>query len=760
MREILGAIAGCALALVAAYGLGRTALRIGGVTGSRARGELLVASTLCGLPLLSMLMFALATAQLLTRPLIALCSLACFALSFLPAKSKLEDGSVQEQQTPLVGWQRWAMLAPASGVLVFSVLYLLYALAPDLGPDSSYYHLLFIRRYLEHGGFLYITENFYAALSQGAELVYLIAYSVGPQSGAGLVHLSLLILASAVVYQLLRREVGNLMALCASWMLLAIPVLGKSAIYAYLEAAVLVSVLGVLWMLELWRKEGRTIWLVAAGLLTGYAYAVKYTAALIAILAVSYVIWESRSSLRKVLGNSLVLTLCAALVGMPWMIRNWIVYQNPFAPLFNRYFPNPYFMAETEEGWRNGLKTYGWFKSYWDLPGELLFDGSHLQGLIGLGFLAAPLAFLAVRSRLGRWALFGVALFLLPYPENVGTRFLTPSLAFAVVAMALASKGYPALVLVIAMVHGISSWPTVLRQYAKPEAWLLQNVPRWKQLSTNAGRAQYMEDNSTEYRMAKLLEEVAVKDGKVFTMSSLTEAYTSRRVCMSYTSAACMEAYETLRSPLLDGMRQKHLIRDSFAATDVMGVRLVVTASHESALWAFSEIQFLDKGERVQRSQDWRLRSSHYPWNLPLAFDNSPASIWFSQTPRTEGMFVEVLFDRSHRIDSIETRAAQTALFNDYRVEILKPSGQWVPVQSERTMNESDDPALGRAAMQALYRSGFRYIALYTGDYFFKELLREQQQIGIKIVGSNDTAVVFEIVAPVSDEDQLETERK
>ena len=57
-----------------------------------------------------------------------------------------------------------------------------------MSPDGSSYHLPFVARYLDAHGFERVTGNFYASLSQGIELLFMPAYSLGRHSAAAMVH--------------------------------------------------------------------------------------------------------------------------------------------------------------------------------------------------------------------------------------------------------------------------------------------------------------------------------------------------------------------------------------------------------------------------------------------------------------------------------------------------------------------------------------------------------------------------------------------
>src|SRR5438045_3328811 len=80
----------------------------------------------------------------------------------------------------------------------------------------------------------------------------------------------------------------------------------------------------------------------ASGLSSAFAYAIKFTGILVLPAAMAAVIAASRRT-----RPALMLAVGVALIA-PWMIRDTVMSGNPVAPLFNRWFPNPYFHTSME----------------------------------------------------------------------------------------------------------------------------------------------------------------------------------------------------------------------------------------------------------------------------------------------------------------------------------------------------------------------------------------------------------------------------
>ena len=104
-----------------------------------------------------------------------------------------------------------------------------------------------------------------------------------------------------------------------------------------------------------------------------------------------------------------------------------------------------------EEGYVKYLRTYDGVKPA-EIPLEVTLRGDRLQGVLGPVFLLTPIALLALRTPAGRQLLIVAAIFLLPYFNNIGTRFLMPSATFVALALGLVLEASPPLAAAVAIV--------------------------------------------------------------------------------------------------------------------------------------------------------------------------------------------------------------------------------------------------------------------------------------------------------------------
>ena len=168
---------------------------------------------------------------------------------------------------------------------------------------------------------------------------------------------------------------------------------------------------------------------LSRGASAGFCYGVKMTGIIAVPIAMAFFL------ARRQWRSAFVCATAAMLTSSPWLIRNVVETGNPFAPFFNRWFPNPYFYVLTEQTLTAALRSYG--IPFRERFSELL-AGHRLHGIIGPTFMIAPLALLALRRRSGAVLVALALIFSLPWWMNAGARFLMPALPFLTLAICAA----------------------------------------------------------------------------------------------------------------------------------------------------------------------------------------------------------------------------------------------------------------------------------------------------------------------------------
>ena len=318
---------------------------------------------------------------------------------------------------------------------------------------------------------------------------------------------------------------------------------------------------------------------------------------------------------------------------MKWRIR---------LPLANRLFPNPYVHVSFEEGWRAHLSNDD-LASRWQIPLQITVQGDHVEGFLGPLFLLAPLALLALRFREGRQLLLAAAIFGCTYFGNIGTRFLIPVVPFVSLALALAVLNIPWLLLTLVIAHGITCWPGVYDLYCAHDAFRIDNVPVMAALRLQpeeAISARIPNSRRSHDRLRRPSRRAGLRH-----QPGRPVVFTARSVG-GYESASNEVLQDILWTPVVRAFQPTRVLKFDFPPRELRKLRVVQTASLPHNQWSIAELRVSNRQSELPRDPGWRLTAHPNPWDVQLAFDNSPVTRWRSWQPATPGMYVEVEFGR------------------------------------------------------------------------------------------------------------------
>ena len=510
---------------------------------------------------------------------------------------------------------------------VFAIVYLVNAWAPEASPDGAGYHLGLVARELSAHGFEPITNDLYAMLSQGVEMLFVPAFAIGRHSAAALVHFAFTV-ALALAILAYGRRIGKPWAGAAAALLtFASPVVGADGSAAYVDVATAAIVFAVFYWTELWDDTDERMAFADPSRAAGGLCVCRQVHGLPHR--------DLRPGFRGVARQApaatclLLVAGCALIMAGPWIARNWIWYQNPVAPFANSIFRNPYIHVMFERDYSARLRTYG-MPSLRPLALEATIRGAYIQGIIGPVFLLLPLALAALRFRTGRRLLLAGALVSSTYFFNIGARFLIPALPFFSLALGLAFAEAAPLLAALMLIHAAASWPPVLNRYVDPNCWRLVRFPYRAALRITPPD-EFLRQNAHGYAAAQMIDAKVPDSEPVFSMDGILDSYTRHPILVYYHSAA----NETLADTINMGWNTaaQPAVESVFRFPERKARRLRVVQTAQAVYpyqWNVFELRFLDHGAELPRQLDWRLQAWPNPWEVQLAFDNSLATRWQS----------------------------------------------------------------------------------------------------------------------------------
>jgi hypothetical protein len=736
MPKALSILFGAAWTAVAAWAIGELLLSRLGL--KLYRGEKRLFAFLAGSAALSLLTFVLAAAQAVYDGVFL--AVGGAAIYFAWRRRVWRDNA-----EPLPRMPRFWRIAFPAVYAPFAFIAVIHAMAPEHSPDGSSYHLGVIARYYRAHGFERITTHMYANLSQGLEMLFLNAWAFGRHSAAALVHCAFL-LALPLLMISYGRRIGRASAGAAAGLFVLLsPVVAVDGASAYNDVAVAAFLFAVFYLLEVAREGAPSGLAALLGLLAGFCYALKYTA----FLSVPFAFFSLLLILRrrKKLKPLAIFTACAMLMILPWMMRNAIWFGNPFSPLLNRWFPNPYVTVSFEQDYAQSMRRYVGLEDYSQLPLELTVKGGILGGFLGPLFLLAPLALFSLRSRAGRGALLAAALFALPYAANVGTRFLIPPLPFLALAMCLAPPERWRTAVLAAMVagHAAASWPHWASKYCDSNAWRIAKVP-WRPALRMAGTEEWLTEVMPQYATVAMIERATPPGAVVFSFSPLPESYTSREIRVGFQSAEGERLRDVLYVALIPDFQPVVRNEWRFKPRKLTTLRITQTAAAKAPdLWSAFEIHVLSGDRRIPRDPHWTLRAKPWPWTIQLAFDNDLVTRWRSWERIRPGMFIEIGLGHLETVSGLQMDGGRDQYAASFTLEGRDAAGGWIPLGAPAMFDIAPPLGLRRAAIEELKRSGITHLLVAPEDYRAEDYVRNAALWGISEAGEANLARLFRL---------------
>jgi hypothetical protein len=563
--------------------------------------------------------------------------------------------------------------------LAFGIFYVGTAMLPETSSDGMAYHVGLITRYYARHGFYPIRTDMYANFPQGIEMLFLYAYAFGRHSAAALVHLLYLLTLPFGILAYARRMGQPAIGVVASLLFYVTPVVGMDATSAYNDVATAAVVFGCFYFLQLWLNDRRLPVLVPAGLLAGFSFACKYTAGSIIAYAIVFLLFSELFRHRQPWRPIATVAITAIIMAAPWVLKNIAYVGNPFFPFFNQLFSNPYFYDVVEREYRSQMAHMNGV-AYLAIPWQVTVGGQ-LIGIVGPVFLLAPLALLSLRFSIGREVLPAFLAVLLPYFGNIGTRFLIVPLPFLALALAAGLSVIPRLPIMVVALHVILSWPSLIPAWAPPPyRWFLTTF-EWRAALRITSQEQYLQSRlGSRYGAGLMLDHFVPADRLVYSPSLDQLAYHHRDLLGFWQSSLGHRMYSMFVMAVNNDQAPLCTRQLSFQTVRTNVVRLVLEDRSDEDL-KLSEVRFFAGTQELPRQRQWRLTSSDNPWEVQLAFDNSPVSWWSSGRRGERGIWLQVDFGASREIT---------------RIAVEQPSSQrWLHLQLQilpRTVGPSSHP--------------------------------------------------------------------
>ena len=592
---------------------------------------------------------------------------------------------------PLAGWVIFG---------AYGVWYLVNALAPETLADGITYHLGLPNEYLRLGAFPdHIT--FYDLVPQGMEMLYTVAFAFGRHAAAKLVEFAFFLATLPLIFRIGRRlGASDLACLVAAVFYFCAPVAGITGSSSYNDAAGVFFLLAVLYLLLL--ADAR--YLLPAGTLAGFCYAIKFPGVFVVAGAVLFVAAQRRWK------PVLVVAAGAALMMAPWMVRAVVLTGNPVAPLMNSVFPNPYFHIATEREMAANLRSLGEVRPA-QVPWELAF-GDRLTGTFGPLFLALPIGLIALRRRGGRFLWAAALLLALPWLTNTGARFLMPAVALAAIALGMVLPR-PAAWAAIA-IQAVLCWPHVLDAWETRYSFRIHEFPLAAAIGAES-EADYCKRSFEEYNVARMIQRATPPDSRTLALLSVASAYLDREVAVTWQSAEADQLLDTLRLASVYSTTPTFDWKAVWPERAVRALRFRMPSAYQGE-WDINEVELYSGDDRLFNSPQWTLGGWPNRWEAPLAFDGNLATRWRTWETVRAGMYLDVDLGNPQRLTGAVLVTHTAAFRVPLEIHGLDVQGRWHLLSNTPQAIPRAPQDIRLEASRAIKRAGFRYLLVPTGQ--------------------------------------------
>ncbi len=290
-----------------------------------------------GLGMISFATFVLGAVGLLYRPIFEAAFVVALAVS-IPGLVR-DFRSLRREINPHAS--SWLSI-PVIGLLVgVAVVCLLAALAPETGFDALNYHLGTPRLYIANHRIVEATNLAGYSHPLAIDMLYMFAWLIHSSLTAKLVHLAFGLLTAAGCWIFCRRYAVPGSGSLAALLFLASPIVMYLCQSAYVDLGLAFFALLVVFAGFRWLESGQRRWILLGGVYSGLSLGAKYmgAAVVVATLAIILAGLSSKQRRRQAMVDLCLYGAVTALVFAPWIIKNWLMTGNPFAPALANLIP-------------------------------------------------------------------------------------------------------------------------------------------------------------------------------------------------------------------------------------------------------------------------------------------------------------------------------------------------------------------------------------------------------------------------------------
>jgi hypothetical protein len=324
--------------------------------------------------------------------------------------------------------------------------------------------------------------------------------------------------------------------------------------------------------------------------------------------------------------------------------------------------------------------------------------------------------------------------FLLPYPQNVGARFLIPALPFLALGTAMALEFSQVALATVTASAALLAWPRVIDRYRAPTGgWQIATVP-WQAALHIIPPDTWLSRRFADYRLARTIDRVVPASKRVSSSMPLAEAYIEPQVLVYYYSAESEKIREMLLTPVREEMQPLWNLRFTFAPRRVRQLRIEQMATSADDIWSVGEARFFDGETEVRPS---RADAHPFPWDVGLAIDGNPVTRWKAWESIHPGMWIEFGFEPEAELDRVELHSSHDQWKMELRIDGI-----------DAKLEKLEDAPLGdlrRTAVNSVRSLGIDYLMISNDFPAAKDMRASPERWGLRVAAEQESGRLYGI---------------
>jgi hypothetical protein len=234
------------------------------------------------------------------------------------------------------GWSDKGQKAVVFLFFVLMALLVMRAATPPYAVDDAICHLAVPQAFIKAGGIIPLYDNFPGNMPLLTHMMYVVFLMAKADIAARLFSLGLAVATAFAIYTFCKRFIDQITGILALFAFFSAGVILEVAISNRIDVTVAGMIFLATYAMINYLETNQSRWLWYSAIFSGFSLSIKYTAAIwIAFIGVMYAyesLFRKRQKFVLFLKRGAIFTIIMVAIVSPWLIKNYVYYQNPFYP--------------------------------------------------------------------------------------------------------------------------------------------------------------------------------------------------------------------------------------------------------------------------------------------------------------------------------------------------------------------------------------------------------------------------------------------